>query len=238
MKKTAILFAFILILASQSFGQFGRNKVQYKDYDWYYIQTKHFDIYFTIEGQNIAEFAATAIEDALAQIQSSINYKIQKRISVVLYDSQNEFQETNVIDAYLGEGTGGFTELFKNRIVLPFSGNYKMFRHVIHHELVHGVMNDLFYGGALQNIISNSSAVNLPLWFSEGLAEYLALGWDTNTDQFIRDAAINEYLPDIKYLDGYFAYRGGQAVFYYIAKKYGREKVAEIVMNVKGKGGC
>lgn len=237
MKKTAILFAFLLILASQSFGQFGRNKVQYKDYDWYYIQTKHFDIYFTIEGQNIAEFAATAIEDALAQIQSSINYKIQKRISVVLYDSQNEFQETNVIDAYLGEGTGGFTELFKNRIVLPFSGNYKMFRHVIHHELVHGVMNDLFYGGALQNIISNSSAVNLPLWFSEGLAEYLALGWDTNTDQFIRDAAINEYLPDIKYLDGYFAYRGGQAVFYYIAKKYGREKVSEIVMNVKGKGG-
>ncbi len=237
MRKAALFFVFMAVIFSQSFGQFGRNKVQYKDYDWYYIQTKHFDIYFTMEGKNIAEFAATAIEDALAQIHSSLNYTIQKRISVILYDSQNEFQETNVIDSYLGEGTGGFTELFKNRIVLPFSGNYKMFRHVIHHELVHGVMNDMFYGGALQNIISSNSAVNLPLWFSEGLAEYLSLGWDTNTDQFIRDAAINEYLPDIKYLDGYFAYRGGQAVFYYIAKKYGREKVAELVMNVKGKGG-
>jgi Tol biopolymer transport system component len=237
MRKAPLLLVFILLLFSQSFGQFGRNKVQYKDYDWNYIQTKHFDIYFTNEGSNIAEFAANAIEDALAQIQTSLKFKITKRISVILYNSQNEFQETNVIDSYLGEGTGGFTELFKNRIVLPFSGNYKMFRHVIHHELVHGVMNDLFYGGALQNIISNSSAVNLPLWFSEGLAEYLSLGWDTNTDQFIRDAAINEYLPDIKDLDGYFAYRGGQAVFYYIAKKYGKEKISDIVSNVKGKGG-
>ncbi|GMU89239.1 MAG: peptidase S9 [Chlorobiota bacterium] len=237
MKRAAFLFLFIVFAVSQAYAQFGRNKVQYKDYDWYYIQTKHFDIYFTVEGKNIAEFAAAAIEDALAQIESSINYKITKRISVILYDSQNEFQETNVIDSYLGEGTGGFTELFKNRIVLPFSGNYKMFRHVIHHELVHGVMNDLFYGGALQNIVSSNSAVNLPLWFSEGLAEYLSLGWDTNTDQFIRDAAINEYLPDIPQLGGYFAYRGGQAVFYYIAKKYGKEKIAELVMNVKGKGG-
>lgn len=237
MRKAALLFLFIALAATQAFAQFGRNKVQYKDYDWYYIQTKHFDIYFTEEGKNIAEFGAAAIEDALAQIESSINYKITKRISVILYDSQNEFQETNVIDSYLGEGTGGFTELFKNRIVLPFSGNYKMFRHVIHHELVHGVMNDLFYGGALQNIVSSNSAVNLPLWFSEGLAEYLSLGWDTNTDQFIRDAAINEYLPDIPQLGGYFAYRGGQAVFYYIAKKYGKEKIAELVMNVKGKGG-
>ncbi len=237
MRKAALLFLFIALAATQAFAQFGRNKVQYKDYDWYYIQTKHFDIYFTEDGKNIAEFGAAAIEDALAQIESSINYKITKRISVILYDSQNEFQETNVIDSYLGEGTGGFTELFKNRIVLPFSGNYKMFRHVIHHELVHGVMNDLFYGGALQNIVSSNSAVNLPLWFSEGLAEYLSLGWDTNTDQFIRDAAINEYLPDIPQLGGYFAYRGGQAVFYYIAKKYGKEKIAELVMNVKGKGG-
>ncbi|MBW7872113.1 MAG: PD40 domain-containing protein [Ignavibacteria bacterium] len=237
MKKTVLFLLFMILSVSQVFPQFGRNKVQYKDYEWFYIQTVHFDIYFTDKGSSIAEFAASAIEDALAQIESSINYKIAKRISVILYDSQNEFQETNVIDSYLGEGTGGFTELFKNRMVLPFSGNYKMFRHVIHHELVHAVMNDLFYGGALQNVVGNSSAVDFPLWFSEGLAEYLSLGWDTNTDQFIRDAAINEYLPDIPRLDGYFAYRGGQAVFYYIAKKYGREKIADLIMKVKSRGG-
>ena len=48
------------------------------------------------------------------------------------------------------EGVGGVTELFKNRVVVPFEGNYKQFRHVIHHELVHAVINEMFYGGSIQ----------------------------------------------------------------------------------------
>jgi hypothetical protein len=155
-------------------------------------------------------------------------------MTFIVYKSTNDFQETNVTDEYLDEGIGGFTELFKNRIVLPFDGNYKAFRHVIHHELTHAVMNDMFYGGSLQNIISKNISIQLPLWFNEGMAEYQSLGWDTNTDMFIRDAIINEYLPDINALSGYFAYRGGQAVFYYIAEKYGKEKIGEIINRTRG----
>ncbi|RPI73644.1 MAG: biopolymer transporter Tol, partial [Ignavibacteriales bacterium] len=95
---------------------------------------------------------------------------------------------------------------------------------------------DMFYGGSLQNIISNNISISLPLWFNEGMAEYQALGWDVDTDMFIRDAAINEYLPDIQYLNGYFAYRGGQAVFSYIADKYGKEKIGELISKVKSTG--
>lgn len=236
MKYTIIsIFSFILF-CSVTNAQFGRNKVQYNQYEWYFLQTKHFDIYFDRDAGKMAEFGAIAAEQAIAQIQRELNYFLNNRVSIIFYNSQNDFQETNVIDSYLSEGTGGFTELFKNRVVLPFTGDYKLFRHVIHHELLHAVINDLFYGGALQNVIGSSSAINLPLWFNEGLAEYLSLGWDTNTDMFIRDAAISEYLPDIPYLGGYFAYRGGQSVFYYIAKKYGREKIGEFVSNVRGKG--
>jgi len=236
MKKQRSYFLLGLIFSAQMlFGQFGQNKVQFKDMTWYYIQTTHFDIYFNQEGSKVAEFASRASEDALTSIEKHVNYRIQNRITLILYNSQNDFQETNVTDEYLSEGIGGFTELFKNRVVLPFTGNYKMFRHVIHHELVHAVLNDMFYGGSIQNIISNNISIRLPLWFNEGLAEYLSLGWDTNTDMFIRDAATSEYLPDIKDLDGYFAYRGGQAVFHYIAQKYGEEKIGELVNKIKGK---
>lgn len=231
--KPIILLIFVQV---SLFAQFGKNKVQYKTFEWFYIQTEHFDIYFSEKGTEIAEFASKAAEDALASISKHLNYKINNRITLILYYSQNDFQETNVTDEYLSEGIGGFTELFKNRVVLPYTGNYKMFRHVIHHELGHAVMNDMFYGGSMQNVISNNISIRLPLWFNEGLCEYLALGWDTNTDMFIRDAAINEYLPDIQNLSNYFAYRGGQAVFNYIAKKYGEQKIGELVNNIKSKG--
>ena len=230
--QTILIF---LLVAVTGYAQFGRNKVQYKGFEWYYIQTKHFDIYFDKQANNIVEFAAKEAEAALSHIERDMHFRITERIALILYYSQNDFQETNVIDSYLSEGIGGFTELFKNRVVLPFTGDYKAFRHVIHHELVHAVTNDMFYGGSIQSVLSGGG-VQFPLWFAEGSSEYFSLGWDTHSDMFIRDAAINEYLPPINGLDGYFAYRGGQAVMKYIANTYGREKLGEIFNKVKGKG--
>ncbi|MFZ1519863.1 MAG: biopolymer transporter Tol [Ignavibacteriaceae bacterium] len=236
MKQLKLLLMIFILLSISAFAQFGKNKIHIKDYDWYYIQTKHFDIYFYQDGETLTEFAAKSAEDAIASIQNTFNYRVNNRITLIIFNSQNAFQETNVIDQYLTEGIQGFTELFKNRVVVQFTGSYKQFRHLIHHELVHAVMNDMFYGGSIQNIISNNISLQFPLWFSEGLAEYEALGWDVDTDMFIRDAAISEYLPEIERLGGYFAYRGGQSVFYYIANKYGKEKIGELLNKIKGIG--
>lgn len=209
--------------------QFGQNKVQYNYYNWKYIQSEHFDLYFTDGNYKLAEYAIASAESAYVKINRDFKYTIKNRISFIIYGSHNEFQQTNTISGYLSEGIGGVTELFKNRIVLPFEGNYDQFRHVIHHELVHAVINDMFYGGSVQNIISNNIQIDIPLWFNEGVAEFSALDWDSNTDLFMRDAVINNYLAPIQGLNGYFAYRGGQSLWYYITQKYGREKIAEIM---------
>lgn len=230
------IFLFATFAQSILFGQFGQNKVQYKGFTWYYVQTKHFDIYFSQRGKEIAEFTTIAAERALTSLQNSYNYKINNRITIIVYNSINDFQETNTTDQYLSEGIQGFTELFKNRVVIQFMGSYKDFRHLIHHELSHAILNDMFYGGSIQNIIANRISIVLPLWFNEGMAEYQALGWDIKTDMFIRDITISEHLPDIMQLNGFLAYRGGQSVFYYISKKYGKEKIGELINKVKGTG--
>lgn len=213
--------------------QFGKNKVQYIDFQWSYIQSDHFDVYFAQGGQYLAEFAAAEAESAYASISRSFRYQIMNRVPFIVYNSHNEFQQTNVLAEYMEEGIGGVTELFKNRVVIPFEGDYRKFRHVIHHELVHAVINDMFYGGSIQSIISNNITLQLPLWFNEGLAEYEALRWDTDSDMFLRDATVHEYLPPIQQLNGYFAYRGGQSVFHYIARKYGEQKIGELLNRIK-----
>ena len=188
---------------------------------------------FSQNGYELAEFAADAAEDAYESIRKILRYDINNRIPIVVYNSHNEFQQTNVVDEYLEEGIGGVTELFKNRVVVPFEGNYSQFRHVIHHELVHAVLNDMFYGGSIQSIIASRSPFMLPLWMNEGFAEYASMKWETNSDMFIRDATIQNYLPPIDYLNGYFAYRGGQSVWYYIANKYGEQKISEIMNRMR-----
>jgi len=243
MKKITLWIVAILLFTAGTmpvYSQatvFGKNKVQYRDFDWYYIQSSHFDVYFTKGGDYLGEFTADIAESSYEAISKSFRYQIVNRIPIVVYNSHNDFQQTNVITEYLEEGIGGVTELFKNRVVLPFEGDYGKFRHVIHHELVHAVINDMFYGGSLQSIITNNITLQLPMWFNEGLAEYEAMHWETNSDMYLRDATIHENLPPLNYLDGYAAYRGGQSFWYYIATKYGDQKIGEILMRIKSMRG-
>lgn len=234
MKRLFILgLLFFIGEAYAQVDEFGKNKVQYRNFEWYFIQSKHFDVYFYPQEYYLAEFTAEAAEAAYSSISSHFHYDITNRVPLVIYDSHNDWQQTNVVSEYLEEGVGGVTELFKNRVVVPFEGSYRLLRHVIHHELVHAVLNDMFYGGSVQSIITNNITLQLPMWFNEGLAEYESIGWDTNSDMFMLDATVNEYLVPIDQLNGYFAYRGGQSVWYYIANKYGQEKIGEILARIR-----
>ena len=226
--KPVLLLLVMLSLPASVFAQaFGKNKVSYENFDWSLIETQHFIIHFYEGGQYIAEFAADVLENELATMENDFNYSLQKRIPVMIYKSHNHFQQTNIVTEYLREGIGGVTELLKNRVFLPFEGSYDQFRHVLHHELVHAYINDMIYGGSLQNIIAGGIQLQLPLWFAEGLAEYVSLGWDTRTDMIIRDGTINDYLQTRM-----SPYPAGQSIFRYIEEKYGKQKVAEIVRRV------
>ena len=232
---TLLLGLFIMSGVSAQYFPFGKNRVQYDEFDWRTIKSKHFDVYYySAQNYELAEFAAMSIESAYKQLEEDFDHEISDRISVIIYDSHNDFSQTNVVTLPTSaEGIGGVTDKLKNRMTIPFSGDYAEFRRTLHHELVHAVFNDMFYGGSIQSIIQNNIQLAFPLWFEEGLAEYTALGWDTNTDMFIRDAVINNYLPPIPYLSGYYSYRGGQSVWNYIVEEYGREKIAEILQRIK-----
>ncbi|MEJ2635139.1 MAG: biopolymer transporter Tol [Calditrichia bacterium] len=230
-----VLFLMLVFSANQLFAQnFGKNKIQYKNFEWYFIQSKHFDIYYYPGGKELAEFTAEVAEEAYQQLKRDFSYELRERVVIITYNSHNDWQQTNVVISYLEEGVGGVTELYKNRVVVPFEGSYEQFRHVIHHELVHAVMNDMLYGGSVQSLIMGE-VIPLPLWVSEGLAEFESSGWNTNTDMIVRDAVLTGYMPPIQYLEYILAYQGGNSVFRYIAETYGREKIGEILNKSRGR---
>lgn len=230
-----LLLAFLLLagisdLKAQYFN-FGKNRVQYDSFDWKYIQSEHFDVYYyTSQNYDLAYFTAISLEASIRQVQEDFQHRVADRIQVIVYDSHNDFTQTNVVPLPVNaEGIGGVTDLYKNRITMPFNGNFMDYRNVLQHELVHAVINDMFYGGTIQSLIGGRSQLILPDWFDEGLAEYVSVGWDTNSDMFIRDAMLNNYLPPIPQLGGYFAYRGGQSLWNFIVERYGRAKIGEIL---------
>ena len=234
--RTRLRLCFVLVslaVASASGQLFGKNKVQYENWEWFLLESRHFDVYFYAGAEDLAEFAAIESERALTQIARDFRYEISGRIPLIIYKSHNDFQTTNVTPGLLPEGVGGFTEFLKHRVVVPYEGDYGQFRHVLHHELIHAVMFDMLYGRSLANLIGGRGSLRLPLWFSEGLAEFASVGWDTKADMFIRDAVLSGTLPPVGYLGGYFAYKGGQSLFRFLGDRYGREKVGELLGNVR-----
>ncbi|MBW8895593.1 MAG: peptidase S9, partial [Acidobacteria bacterium] len=218
-------------------GYFGRNKVQYQEFNFKVLKTDHFDIYFYPEEEDAARMASRMAERWYARFETLLDHQLRGRQPLILYASGPHFRQTNVIEGELGEGTGGVTEAVRRRIVLPFAGPIESTDHVIGHELVHAFQYDI------TNTNANSganSALSLPLWFIEGMAEYLSIGpVDAHTAMWMREAAQRNKLPDIKDLDDpqYFPYRYGQALWAYIGGKYGDRVISDLLRVSTGRNG-
>jgi len=203
---------------------FGRNAVQWERQKFEVLKTRHFDVYYYREGRLAAEQVGRMAERWYTRLSRILGHEMKERQPVILYASHPQFQQTNTLGGPPGEGTGGVTEAFKRRIVLPVGGSLAETDHVLGHELVHAFQYAMTGQGRISET-NYPSALRMPLWFIEGMAEYLSVGpSDPLTAMWIRDAARKEKgLPTIRQLESarYFPYRYGQALWAYLAGRYG-----------------
>lgn len=228
--------AFICIfLLTQYFGQ---NKIQYKDFNFRVLSTEHFNIYFDKGAETLADFAEEILEDGYEMLSEDLGVEVDFTIPVILYNSPNDFSQTNVTLSLIEEGVGGFTEILKNRMVVPFTGDYEEFRHVLVHELTHVFQFVIFFPTRMEALFSGDIFYSIPLWVMEGHAEFASQGWNLEADIFMKDLIMNNNVIPLLPLggyNGYVVYKEGQAFYNFIAEKYGRKKVGEFVHLVKAK---
>ena len=202
--------------------------MQYREFKFQVLKTEHFDIHFYPEEEarrgwprgwpNAGTRGLEAAEPRAARRQPSSSTPARRTSG-----------RPTRSKARSGEGTGGVTEAYKRRIVLPLAGPIQPTDHVLGHELVHAFQYDI----TNTNVSSgNGGALNLPLWFIEGMAEYLSIGpVDPHTAMWMREAARREKLPDIDKLDDprYFPYRYGQAFWAYVGGRFGDEVIGDML---------
>jgi len=169
-----------------------------------------------------------------------LKHEFREKKPLIIYRSRGDFGQNNVTGD-LGEGVGGVTEALRHRILLPLTGDYKSFEHVLAHELVHAFQYDIFARGRAGNGLQTLAQVNPPLWFIEGMAEYLSLGPNhILTQSWVRDAALNGALPTIQQMtdrpDMFFPYRFGEALWEYVGGRWGDDVVGEIMNSAPNVG--
>src|SRR5438552_1486877 len=210
---------------------FGRNKVRYEAFRFELLRTKHFEVYFYPEEAAAAPLVARMAERWYARHAATLGHQLRGVQTLIVYASHPHFEQTNAIEGDVGEGTGGVTEALKRRIVMPLAGPLAETDHVLGHELVHAFQYDIT-GQGRGGLAAIPTAARLPLWFIEGMAEYLSLGpVDANTAMWLRDAARQNRLPNLRQLEDprYFPYRDGHAFLAYLAARYGDQAIGDML---------
>ena len=222
----AVLLA--LLPAGTALAQFGQNKVQYRSFDWRILETEHFVIHYYTEEAAAAHEAARMAERGYDYLSSFYEHQFEDKIPVILYSTHHDFEQSNVIGGFIGEGTGGVTESLKGRVTLPLTGSYAELNHVLVHELVHAFQFDLLN----RNILPQMNARSLPLWMMEGMAEWVSNGVDPVTAMWVMDAQRAGKVPSVQQMasvQDIRVYRMGQALFEVIAKSYGPARVRQLL---------
>jgi surface antigen Omp85-like protein/WD40 repeat protein len=205
-------------------AQFGRNKVEYVDFDFKVLDTEHFAVYYYSSEETSARLAARLAERWHARFSRVLGHSLTGRQSLILYGSQPEFAQTNVVAGLLDEGIGGVTESARRRIVLPFAPTLAETDQVLGHEIAHAFQFDMARG------LGGMTA--WPLWAVEGMAQYLSLGDDDRDAAiWLRDAVKFDLLPKraSEAARAFSPYRYGSAMWAYLAGRFGDRVIAEIL---------
>ncbi|MEP1034581.1 translocation protein TolB [Ekhidna sp.] len=231
------LFKYIIpffLMVSVAYGQhyttpFGQNRIQYKNFDWYYYSTNNFDIYYYPGGQEYALEAINFLEDEFVELTDRLGYAPYSKTKIFIYNSIHDLQQSNVgIDGAVYT-IGGRTEFVKLQLEVAYPGQAHQFKEDLIYKLASTLINDMMYGGSLAEIFQNSYLLSLPDWFIDGAARYIAYGWSREMDDFLRDYMSRKKIKKLKRIDGESASIVGQSIWNYIAVRYGRGNIANIL---------
>lgn len=228
---SALLLAFFPLSAS---GQgintdFGQNRVQYHDFVWSYYQSKNFVTYFYLGGQDIGKYVVELAENELKDVEDILDYKINSRIEILVFNDVTDINQSNIGIGLDFNNTGGVTKIIGNRVFLFFNGDHTDLKRQIREGIAKVLVNNMIFGGSLQEVLQNAVLLNLPPWFVDGLVAYIGKPWDTGLDNRLKDGIASGRLRKFNKLDGTDALLAGHSFWYYVSEKYGHEAIPNLL---------
>src|SRR5579862_9308218 len=222
---TSAICLFFQTSAQVNAVEFGKNRLQFKKFKWQFYQTTNFNTYFYENGQPIAKYVAQLAEKELPGIEQQAEYGLQRRANLVVYNSFNEMEQSNIGLSLDWQTTGGITKLVNNKVVLYYTDDYNKMRIQVREGIARILVENVLFGDDLGEYAANQALLDLPQWLTDGYIEYAAENWNTVLDDQLKSAMLSG-----RYTNFYqFAYEkpdlAGHAFWKYIADRYKRENV-------------
>ncbi|RMH16229.1 MAG: hypothetical protein D6696_18670 [Acidobacteria bacterium] len=229
--QTLVLLAACAVVASPALGQFGKNRIQYRQFgEWKIYHSPHFDVHYYEDEAPLLEKTVSFAESAYDELSREFDFQIQDPTPLIVYRTHSAFLQNNIILNGVPEGAVAFAVPSRFRMVLPLDLPDPDLLALIKHELTHIFQYHILFRGKLVGGLRGGP----PQWFMEGMASYYGDDESPSEKKFIRDAVVNDEIPSVLMQGGgYFAYRFGHAVFDFIEERWGRETIVDLLYEVR-----
>jgi hypothetical protein len=225
-----IFFAFSATVSAQvNAVEFGKNRVQYQKFHWKYYQTENFNTYFSQDGLEIGKYVAQIAEKELPQIEEFVEYGLQRRANVVLYNNFDEMQQSNIGLGIDWQGTGGVTRLVNNKMVLYYNSDKNNLRRQVRQGIAQVLVQNLLFGDDLGEFAANQALLDLPKWLTDGYIDYVAETWSPELDDQLKSALLSGTYKNFYQFAFDKPLLAGHAFWYYIGNKYGENKTTYLL---------
>ena len=223
---TSALF-FFLIPSSAQVGttQFGKNRLQFKKMKWKYYQTSNFNTYFNQNGDPLAKYVCQVAEKELPGIEQQVEFGMQRRANIIMYNSFNEMEQSNIGLETDWQSSGGTTQLVNNKMIVYYTDDHNKLKIQIRQGIAKVLLQNVLYGDDLGEMAANQTLLDLPVWLTDGYVEYIAQNWNTELDDQLKSALLGG-----RYTNFYgFAFENpdlaGHSFWHYFANRYKKENV-------------
>lgn len=209
--------------------QFGKNRIQFKQFKWRYLSSANFDLYYYTDSLTMARTAARYAEEEFVRIADLMSFSPYNKIRIFLYTSKADLLQSNVGLELDNSLVGGRTNFVKNMIEVAYPGSQVQFRRAIAEGVASKLCYDMLYGGSLKDVVQSSYLLLLPDWFMGGIIRYSAYGWSQDMDDELRDKFRHGLVRLPSNLLGEQAAIIGQSIWTYIAQRYGPSAVSNVL---------
>ncbi len=209
---------------------FGKNRVQYTDFLWTYFRFNNFDVYYYLNGKELAQHVADYAGKYIPEIESKLQSTLDRKTQFIVYNTYSDLKQSNIgLMNHESYNTGGITHIIGTKVFLYFDGDLNHFDRQIRGGITRLLVENMIYGGSLGSQVKNSTLINLPSWYLDGLVSYHSRNWDTELDNKVKDGILSEKYKRFNHLIDDDAVLAGHSLWRFVAEKYGEENIANIV---------
>ncbi len=210
--------------------EFGKNRIQYKEFQWQYYQFEKFDVYFYEGGMGLANHIASIAETQIKEIENRLDYVLQDKIEFVVYNSQTDFKQSNVgLNTDAASNIGGTTQIVGSKVFFFFEGEYKQLLSNLRKGISQVLVNQMMFGGNWRDVLKNSTLLNLPDWYLDGLVSWASDSDNPEIINFIKDGVETDKFKGFNWLRGKEATYAGHGIWNYIEEVYGISVIPNIL---------